>query len=586
MKKLIKVLVPFAILVTSVACNSGNDPTPPVSMTDSTPSKVSDTTSVEEYRLILPNVSGFEVTASKEHPVAGEEVQIYVKNISPSTRRADNVKMNGDSLEASYTNDKNTKVYTIQMPANEDAQIEIEAVDVYKVLVTTEIKDQLCLDGIGEGVFAEHETVRFRPATFAGYSYLNVVSIDDDVTLTNEGGYYSFEMPAHLVTIGAEIVQNVYSVHYETSYDYEILMENDSFKTFGSSVSFQVVSKHVDKEVSKVMVDQIELTGSEGTYSFTMPAHSVSLSIEMKTVYKDITVQNSDHFKGTLKTEIEGELVEATKENIVSNQKVAVFPESLGNATGATVKEIKVYGGNALDQIETECDLTITVESGAFVFMTPEEYRYLRVEIVETVSEAPLIGSFKGFKADGTGAETISFDETGMITSGSNVNGQTITHSDEGYYTAEYSSYGMTYHYRYYASPDASIVIEQITDYAFGETVYDFMREGACKVFVKDSLFADSGNHFAVIHRSATDSSVYEGELFFVEQNDGKIVKAYLDFERGKAYFDVEVEVTGVDGKTDGDVVLVKTSSGTTLTTMTLTGDSAMGYQYKAVTNI
>lgn len=195
---------------TSVTPNTSS-----VTPSTSTPAPSTSTpTPVEEHKVVLPEIDGLSIRASKLTPEEGEEVTLYLS--TGSSKRLDAVTLNGSSLEIKESNQKGTKICKFAMPADADAVIDATVVDVYSITVADAVKDSF---GIVCDVTsaAEGETVTFKPATYAGYWYKAVVALEDDVALQpKDDGSYSFTMPGHSVTLSATTGENVYAVTWDT----------------------------------------------------------------------------------------------------------------------------------------------------------------------------------------------------------------------------------------------------------------------------------------------------------------------------------------------------------------------------------
>lgn len=215
----------------------------------------------------------------------GDKVEVYVRNSLPENRRLESLSMNGQSLQGAVISQSHTTMYQFVMSAKQNAVITIEAVDIYRVTVAASLTRVLSLVGIGEGLFAEGETVRFTPTIYAGYYYQDIVALESDVILQQEGDIYSFTMPAHMVTIAASTGQNVYLVRYDdTDSNYSLSIENGYVATFSTRVSFKVTLNHVDLRLTEVKVDGEVLTPyAELSYSFVMPAHPVQIEVIYET---------------------------------------------------------------------------------------------------------------------------------------------------------------------------------------------------------------------------------------------------------------------------------------------------------------
>lgn len=172
MKKILQ-LLPLTLLGMLVACTE----TPRVSESSSSTSlsssisenldssnlseSISSSSTEDVYRVILPNDKGFEFILSEKQPRPETKVTLIVKNLNADSRRLDALLLNGTSLVEKNTNEKNTTIFEFIMPKDTNAVITIEVVDVYAVMVSSIVSSYLSLSGIGNGLFAEGETVNF-----------------------------------------------------------------------------------------------------------------------------------------------------------------------------------------------------------------------------------------------------------------------------------------------------------------------------------------------------------------------------------------------------------------------------------------
>ena len=111
-----------------------------VTPSTSTPAPSTSTpTPVEEHKVVLPEIDGLSIRASKLTPEEGEEVTLYLS--TGSSKRLDAVTLNGSSLEIKESNQKGTKICKFAMPADADAVIDATVVNVYAITVADAVKD-------------------------------------------------------------------------------------------------------------------------------------------------------------------------------------------------------------------------------------------------------------------------------------------------------------------------------------------------------------------------------------------------------------------------------------------------------------
>ena len=582
MRKIRNFVVFFFTIAMLSACGKQADSSTlePSSTGDLPPSSIVE----ETYEVILPNVEGFEITANTLQPETGEQVEVYVKNILPETRRLENLSMNGESLQALPTNQSHTTLYQFVMPAKQNANITIEAVDVYRVTVASSLTHVLSLANIGNGLFKEGETVTFTPTTYAGYYYQDIVALDNDVTLQRDGEVYSFTMPAHVVTISATTGQNVYLVRYDdTDSNYSLSIENGYAAAFNSRVSFKVTLNHVDLRLTDVKVDGMVLSPyAELSYNFVMPAHPVQIEVAYETLYKQIEIESSEHFLAVLttKTTEDGEKVPVTDANVLSNQKIwiSAVDKEENPSHDFVVDQITVLGKETIDDTYLDLHLEVTRENEDFVIVTPENVLYLMIQIHEKEASAGFAsGTFIGFQPNNsTGSDLgLSITAEGNIVADS-YNG-TLTLLGENHYSLHYETdfYGSVaaYDYEYFASPNGNAILEYNTGtemFGSHSTPYKY---AATKLFVSNDLY--SSNYYSILMDET-------GQFYSITSEENIITNCYFDFTTSTMYWDVSwTLVSGQDGKTSGDVVEVFAQDGTSLAKMCLSG-SNRNVQYGA----
>lgn len=592
MKKIRNFVISMIALVTLVACGGTGNSTPTGTSTPSIGDSSSSSPLENEYKVVLPEVEGFEISVNTLKPTAGETVELYVKNLVPQTRRLEGIRVNGQNLPGACTDQGHTQMYTFTMPANQDAVVTLEAVDVYLVTVDSRLANVLSLVGIGEGLFAEGETVSFTPTTYAGFYYQNVVAVDNDVEFEKENEVYTFVMPAHMVTITATTGENVYLIRYDsTDTNFSLNIENGYPATFGSRVSFKVTLQNPDLQLTQVKVDGEELAPYAAfSYQFVMPAHPVLIEVLYETLYKQITVEDSQHFTATLATTITDgeEPVEVTSTNVVSQQKIWVTPVDKETDTqhGFVVDTIAILGKKAATDDFTTLDVEVQEENGMFTFFTPIEARFLTVKMVEKAAAALFVsGTFVGFRPDSTTGNDQNLSITGDGTIVADAYSGTLTLDDTHCYSLidEQVMYGMTIttYYKFYVNPNANAILEYSPGSALNGSYRDTYRYSSTKLFVPSDLY--SSNYYSIlVEDSSTGQTEYKSQFYSVTNEAGVTTTCLFDFTTSTAYWDVTMTViSGTNGITAGDIVEVRAQDGTLLAKVKLTG-SSRNVQYSA----
>ena len=572
-----KIILFIAFLL--VSC--GSQETNPT--TSSNENTTNTTTFVENYKVVLPQIQGVELALSNENPSEGEQVRLFVKNILKESLRIDEVSVNGVALEGYNTSIEDCKAYDFYMPSTCDAVVNIDVVDVYPVLVANQLKSILSLSGIGEGLFKEGEKVTFTPTTFRGYWYNNVSLVNNDVELNdNKDGSFSFIMPNHAVTVSAEFGKNVYSVSYENRSNlYTVSFKNESVFTFGEKVTFSITPVNPDISITKVVVDNNELTLENEKYSFVMPAYPVSLDIEYSMVTKTFIIENSSHYNATLKLE-DGTLV--NNDNVISNQKVIIDVLDNGNEINHdyVIDEVKVYQGNSSNNLNVELN-SVNKVGNQYTFVTTA-YKYYKIVILEKLEVPVFEASFKGITlSNSSSSHTLEFKgETKIVRS--STNGTIISNNPNYVYTI--SSWGTDYRYIGYLSPSEEYLIEFNEGYSYNGTFY---RTGASSYnyslsfFIKDNLYPEELDVYSIIScDEPTYPSSYYLELIAFMKKDGTFIYCLFDYETLTPYFDVEVKlIEGTNGKTANDIISIYSSDGDLIETLKLSS-TVKGNQHRA----
>ena len=572
-----KIILLIAFLLVSCGSQETN------STTSSNENTTNTTTFVENYKVVLPQIQGVELALSNENPSEGEQVRLFVKNILKESLRIEEVSVNGVALEGYNTSIEDCKAYDFYMPSTCDAVVNIDVVDVYPVLVANQLKSILSLSGIGEGLFKEGEKVTFTPTTFRGYWYNNVSLVNNDVELNdNKDGSFSFIMPNHAVTVSAEFGKNVYSVSYENRSNlYTVSFKNESVFTFGEKVTFSITPVNPDISITKVVVDNNELTLENEKYSFVMPAYPVSLDIEYSMVTKTFIIENSSHYNATLKLE-DGTLV--NNDNVISNQKVIIDVLDNGNEINHdyVIDEVKVYQGNSSNNLNVELS-SVNKVGNQYSFVTTA-YKYYKIVILEKLEVPVFEASFKGITlSNSSSSHTLEFKgETKIVRS--STNGTIISNNPNYVYTI--SSWGTDYRYIGYLSPSEEYLIEFNEGYSYNGIFY---RTGASSYnyslsfFIKDNLYPEELDVYSIIScDEPTYPSSYYSELIAFMKKDGTFIYCLFDYETLTPYFDVEVKlIEGTNGKTENDIISIYSSDGNLIETLKLSS-TVKGKQHRA----
>ena len=575
MSKFTKVLLPVLLLTLS-ACNNANENINENSIEEN----LNSSETQNAYKIVLPNIDGIEFEVSNPKPQALELVKLYVRNLNPDTQRINSVELNNVEL-LGLTSENDLVVYEFQMPANADATITAEVVEVYAVNVDSEIQNRFTLTGIDQ-TYAEGEVVTFMPAAHPGFWFKSVAAVEEDVVLTkNDDGSYSFVMPAHAVTITAVTGENVYAVTAEDTdyYRFNGVNNNQTF-SIGEEVKFRVNALGYDTVITGVFVDGVELVAdADGYYSFLMPTYGVTLTATYDIVYRTVVGVDSEHFTLSLTTVVNEEEV-AAGNNVLAEQVVYVEATEKPTETphNFIVSGFVFEAGEDADSLSSSGISLSEDAEGRQYFKMPTAYKYVKVSIEEIESEfkySPLVGTYNGYRPYYSYNQTATIDIFGNINTASSDRG-TLTKVEGNHYTST-STNGTTYNY--YIDEENQIVLYVDSDYRGGSYLYK-KTDATIKISSSDK----STYSLRTNQESSTDLAT---QFYHITYSDGTVVTCYYDFVSQEAYFGVTATlVSGVDGQTNGDIVVITSSDGVTLNyyKITKTDSYSNGYQHQCET--
>ena len=395
-------------------------------------------------------------------------------------------------------------------------------------------------------------------------------------------------MPNSLVTIGAEVGENIYTVsHNEADPVYSLTLDNDYAALFDSRVQFKVNFVSNDYEVESVIVDNNTLSpSSTGVYSFMMPAYPVEIEVNYNKVYKEFTVVNSNHYGAELKTyDDTNTLIQVTNNNVISNQDVEVHLSPLNvDSDKFLVNGLTILAGNKSDAL-AEANIAISKTDYGYKFTTSDEYRYYSLQLSET-EKTSLMGTFKGGSPNDQYASvtTLSF-ENGVVSgeewgtpysAAYEFDGNVYSYNVVGKYSTNYFKFWTN------AANNAILHFSYASD--FGSGISANYRHQNTRLLFPSSLSIES--YYSIItygNASNGYSTEYFKQYYEYKLSDGSVVTCFIDFETDKVTWDVKLELlSGENGLTTGDVVEIKDGSDNTLAKMKIDSKSKSHKQYYA----
>ncbi|MBO8427550.1 MAG: hypothetical protein IAC58_03245 [Firmicutes bacterium] len=231
------------------------------------------------YKVTYTQSEDYEITGLNDSYKEGETVTFKV-NVLNEDKKLGTVTVDDTPLAANSNGE-----YSFTMD-NDGATIVVNLVDIVRYKVTT-TGTGYTINGLNERGYEEGETVTFTLEVTDETKELQSVSVYGNVIL-DQNGTYSFVMKAEETEIVVTLVDKEepdltkYSVTYEENESYTIEGLDEEGYLKGSNVSFTVTVNDETKEVKEVKVGETPLTPVEGTYSFTMPASNVTISVTLE----------------------------------------------------------------------------------------------------------------------------------------------------------------------------------------------------------------------------------------------------------------------------------------------------------------
>lgn len=155
----------------------------------------------------------------------------------------------------------------------------------YVPAVKHEVKAASCQDGtidLGEITkYKSGQTVQFTAVPNTGFE-LGSVLTDPSCVVSRDGNNCSFVMPDEDVTISASFSPAIYQVIAESLLLGEIILDETEY-FMNDEVNFMVQpfdSEHY--EIDTVTINDVQIEGEDGFYSFNMPAEDVTIRASFK----------------------------------------------------------------------------------------------------------------------------------------------------------------------------------------------------------------------------------------------------------------------------------------------------------------
>lgn len=218
-----------------------------------------------------------------------------------------------------------------------------EKKESYKVTVDSTTGGSVTVD---KADFSPNQTVTITVNKNDGYELdsLSVIKESDsssvDYTKSSDTSY-TFPMPSDNVKVTAKFVAIDYTVSYTADGDgYTVTNVSPTTANVGDKITFKVSAK-TGYEIKSVTADNATVTNEDGTYTFTMPAKDVAITVNASLVQYEIAKTGSD--------ELTYKVGDDTVTTAAMGQKVTVS----ATKTGYTLTSISVVDENG-ETVEVE----------------------------------------------------------------------------------------------------------------------------------------------------------------------------------------------------------------------------------------
>ena len=299
---------------------------------------------IDGYRFIGWSYGGNIISTDKEYTFQineeneGEYTANYAKIYSVSTFDSDNYgsftvapteAIAGETVTVRYeVNSENQDKYQLKrlyyVVAGESDQVTIENNaftmpegnvtiyaefnNLYNINLTTNIDEEV--DLTGEGTYIENETVTISAPNIAGYRFRNwtyngqVVTTQQEYTIANIAS----------TTSGTYIANydRLYSISVNSLNGTVTITDNKTEAIANENISFTITPEE-NYRIESVSINNgsVEYTQDENTYSFTMPAGDIEITVVYNVEYAiTIDTNSSEYIQIEKQKAIEGEQVE------------------------------------------------------------------------------------------------------------------------------------------------------------------------------------------------------------------------------------------------------------------------------------
>ena len=331
-----------------------------------------------EYAITVDSNSSEYVQIEKQNAIAGESVEFTVSD--REGYRITEVKYNETTLQS----ESNT--YSFSMPA-EDVTIAVTYSELFDIKVSSDHGKVTIAENKTEAI--ENESVSFTIQPSENYRIASVSINGGAVEYTTDESTYSFSMPAGDVTISVTYDRE-YAITVDSNSSGYIQIDKQN-AIAGESVEF-TVSDRAGYRITEVKYNNTTLQSESNTYSFSMPAEGVTISVTYAELF-DISV-SSDHgtvIIGESKTEaIENESVSFT---IDPSENYRIESISINSGSVEYTQEGDTYSftmpaGLVIIAVTYDREYAITVDSNSSEYVQIEKQNAIAGENVEfTVSE-------------------------------------------------------------------------------------------------------------------------------------------------------------------------------------------------------
>ncbi|WP_026528314.1 InlB B-repeat-containing protein [Butyrivibrio sp. VCD2006] len=356
--------------------------------------KVSATFKKKSYSITIASVENGSVKAHTSSATMGEKITVTTTPESGYVTDKVTVK-DEDGKDVTVKESENG--YSFTMPAGN-----VTVTATFKKIsysVTASSSENGSIETTSTATKGDTVTITTIPDSGYETDKVTVKDVDgNSVSVSGSENSYSFTMPVGNVTVSATFKKKNYSITVSSASGGSASASANT-ATKGETVTVTTTAES-GYEIDKVTVKNedgsaVSVSGSEDSYSFTMPAGNVTITATFKKISYSVTVASSENGSA------ESDKTSATKGDTVS---ITVAPESGYETDKVTVKDVD---GNSVSVSGSENSYSFTMPAGNVTVTAT----FKKANYSVTVSSASN-GSAESDKTTANKGDTVSITTT------------------------------------------------------------------------------------------------------------------------------------------------------------------------------